>query len=179
MTRLGTAIIIVIALLAVVPATGAAQSANTTTSGPVVDVPETTGTQIQDGLTLLSSSYDRNSGTATLVFQSDQAIAVTLADAGAFMEEGEINRRAIVVNGKTKVEFGVTEQRGFVGVSISTDETLYGHPIKVQNRDFVPGGPSPEDTWLAGSTVFVLFAIALPGAFWANRKMRGKEHDQH
>ncbi|QLH83421.1 hypothetical protein [Halosimplex pelagicum] len=178
MNRLGTAIV-VIALLAVVPASGAAQSANNSTSGSGVDLPEQTGTQIQDGLTLLSSSYNQEQGTVTLTFRSDSAVAVTLADAGAFMQEGEINRRAIVVNGKTKVEFAVTEQNGFVGVSISTDETLYGHPIKVGSTDFVPGGPSPEDTWLAGSTVFVLFAVALPGAFYANRKLRGVEHDQH
>ncbi|WP_135365887.1 hypothetical protein [Halosimplex halophilum] len=165
--------------VSLVPAVAVAQSANGTQSGSGVQMPQQSGTQIQDGLVLLSSSYNSDAGTVTLVFRSERPTSVTLADAGAFMQEGEINRRTEVMDGKTKVEFAVTESNGFVGVSISTQETLYGHPIKIGSNDFVPGGPSPEDTWLAGSTVFVLFAVALPGAFYANRKLRGTEHDQH
>jgi len=171
--------IALLALLSVVPAGAVAQPDNSTDSGGGVKLPEKTGTQIQDGLTLLSSSYNGDKGTVTLTFRAEQPTSVTLADAGAFMEEGEINRRTEIVDGKAKIEFAVTENNGFVGVSIATKETLYGHPIKVGSTDFVPGGPSPEDTWLAGSTVFVLFAVALPGAFYANRKLRGVEHDQH
>jgi len=177
MKRIAVTLALVIGL-AFVPAVSA-QAANSTESGDGIELPQQSGTQIEDGLTLLSSSYNPDRGTVTLVFRAEQPTSVTLADAGAFMEEGEINRRTEVVDGKAKMEFAVTEQNGFVGVSIATKETLYGHPIKIGSTDFVPGGPSPEDTWLAGSTVFVLFAVALPGAFYANRKLRGVEHDQH
>ncbi len=178
-----------LALLTLVPTGVVAQAENGTQSGPGVEMPKESGTQIQDGLVIVSSSYTAvdemrgfETGEATIVLRSDSPVAVTLADAGAFFtdQDREINRRTTVVDGRAELKFAVTERNGRVGVSISTDETLYGHTIrKGGSTDFVPGGPSPEDTWLAGATVFSLFAMALPGAFYANRKLRGKEHDQH
>ncbi|MFC7142714.1 hypothetical protein ACFQMA_23125 [Halosimplex aquaticum] len=183
------ATIALLALFAVVPTGVVAQAENGTQSGPGVEMPKESGVQVQDGLVIVSSSYTAvdemqgfETGEATIVLRSDSPVAVTLADAGAFFtnQDREINRRTVVVNGRAELKFAVTERNGRVGVSISTDETLYGHVIrKGGNTDFVPGGPSPEDTWLAGATIFGLFAVAMPGAFIANRKMRGKEHDQH
>jgi len=130
-----TALCVVLALLVAVsgvPAAAAQEDPRPTTTEEETTEEERDGTRIDSGLRLVSSSYD-GSGTATLVFETDGAKAVTLADAGGFMDGGQINRRTLVLEegGTHTVEFQVTEsERGYVGVSIATNEVLYGKVIE-------------------------------------------------
>jgi len=145
-----------------------------------VETPQPTGDQIEPGLKLISSSYDESAGTATIVVYAEVPKAVTIADAGMFVKGGLIPERTIVADGRTQVTISVTEVEGFVGVTVAGEENSYAVPMKVDyENDIVPGSPGRYDTLLVGSTVFVLFAVALPTSFYLNRKMRGKEHDQH
>src|SRR6056297_1074211 len=133
--RRQTALCVVLALLlavAGVPAAAAQDSPQPTTTADESTEEERDGARIDGDLRLVSTSYD-GSGTATLVFETDGPKAVTLADAGGFMDGGEINRRTLVLDeaGTHTVEFQVTESdRGYVGVSISTDKVLYGEIIE-------------------------------------------------
>ncbi len=79
-----TALCVVLALLLAVsgvPAAAAQEDPRPTTTEEETTEEERDGTRIDSGLRLVSSSYD-GSGTATLVFETDGAKAVTLADAG-------------------------------------------------------------------------------------------------
>ena len=159
-----TALCVVLALLLAVsgvPAAAAQDSPQPTTTEANSTEEQREGAQIDEDLRLVSSSYD-GSGTATLVFQTDSSKAVTLADAGGFMDGGEINRRTLVLDGEGThtVEFQVTEsERGYVGVSIATQKVLYGKVI--QKPTVSPfSGASGTTGWLGGATIVLLSFVA-------------------
>jgi hypothetical protein len=114
------------------------------------------GERVDGGLTLLSSSYDADAGTATLQFRASEHTSVTLVDAGAFQEGGVLNDRTMILEpGEHTVEFPVTEVDGMVGVSITTDEVVYAEPIVVDGG----GLDTPvEMQWVAlGVGAVILF----------------------
>lgn len=155
-----TALCVVLALLLAVsgvPAAAAQDSPQPTTTTDENSDDERQGARIDGDLRLVSTSYD-GSGTATLVFETDGPKAVTLADAGGFMDGGRINRRTLVLDeaGTQTVEFQVTEsERGYVGVSIATQEVLYGEVI--QSPTVSPfSGASGTTGWLGGASIVVL-----------------------
>jgi hypothetical protein len=147
---------------------GVAQSdqANETTSGPA-------GEQIDSELSLVSSSYDPDAGTVTLTLDADSTHAVTLADAGGFIDGGTINRRTMVVQeGQTSVEFAVTEtQRGYVGVSIATDETLYAEVVRSPSISPFKGS-SGTVGWFGGAAIVILSFVG--AALWKLHKEGGE-----
>ncbi len=155
-----TALCVVLALLLAVsglPTAAAQDSPQPTTTEESTTEEEREGTRIDSGLRLVSSSYD-GSGTATLVFETDGAKAVTLADAGGFMDGGQINRRTLVLKGEGThtVEFQVTESdRGYVGVSIATQEVLYGKVIEEPTVSPFSGA-SGTTGWLGGASIVVV-----------------------
>jgi len=156
-----TALCVVLALLLAVsgvPAAAAQDSPQpTTTTDEQSDDEEREGARIDSDLRLVSTSYD-GSGTATLVFETDGPKAVTLADAGGFMDGGQINRRTLVLEeaGTHTVEFQVTESdRGYVGVSIATQEVLYGKVIEEPTVSPFSGA-SGTTGWLGGASIVVL-----------------------
>jgi len=172
MTR-KTALCVVLALLLAVsgvPAAAAQENPRPTTEEETTEE-EREGTRIDSGLRLVSSSYD-GSGTATLVFETDGPKAVTLADAGGFMDGGQINRRTLVLDeaGTHTVEFQVTESdRGYVGVSIATQEVLYGKVIEEPTVSPFSGA-SGTTGWLGGASIVILSFV---GAGWYVMRKEG------
>lgn len=158
---------------AVVPAAAAAQPdgpqpTQTTTGNSTQD-----GTRIDADLRLISATYD-GSGTAVLTFETDGAKAVTLTDAGGFVDGGHLNRRTILLDGAGThtVEFAVTEsRRGYVGVTIGTKQTLYAEVIRSPTPSPFAGA-SGTTGWLGGaSIVFLSFTGA---AVWVLRNEGGE-----
>lgn len=69
--------------------------------------------------------------TATLILESDTRQSVTLTDAGAMMEGGEMRRRSqLLTEGENRVEFRVTVYRGMAAVTIDTGDVLFGVPLQ-------------------------------------------------
>jgi len=148
------------------PRVAQSTQANETTSGSA-------GEQIDSELALVSSSYDPNAGTVTLTLRADSTRAVTLADAGGFIDGGTINRRTLVVQeGQTSVEFAVTEtQRGYVGVSIATDETLYAEVVRSPSLSPFRGS-SGTVGWFGGAAIVILSFVG--AALWKLHKEGGE-----
>jgi hypothetical protein len=123
------------------------------------------GERIDSSLTLVSSSYHPGSGTVTLVLDSDGATAVTLSDAGGFIDGGTINRRTFVAqDGRNSIEFAVTEtSRGYVGLSIATEEVLYAEVVRSPTPT-----PFRDSTgtvgWMAGAGIVLLSFVG--AALW-------------
>jgi len=179
-------LVVVLAVLAVAPAGAAAATAadvgpqptavaqtDAPTNSTATDAASSDGERIDSSLTLVSSSYHPGSGTVTLVLDSDGATAVTLSDAGGFVDGGEINRRTVVAqDGRNTIEFAATEtSRGYVGVSIATEDVLYAEVVRAPT-------PSPfRDSsgtvgWMAGAAIVLLSFVA--AAFWKLHKEGGE-----
>lgn len=164
---------LVVLAAAVVPAAVAAQpdspQPTQTTSGNSTQ----DGTRIDSDLRLVSASYD-GSGTATLVFETDGAKAVTLTDAGGFVDGGHLNRRTILLDGDGRhtVEFSVTEsRRGYVGVTIGTKQTLFAEVIRSPTPSPFRGS-SGTTGWLGGSSIVFLSFVG--AAYWKKYKEGGE-----
>lgn len=120
-------------------------TATTSTSG---------GERIDSELVLVSTDLDGDS--VTLVFEADSAKAITLSDAGGFVEGGVIHQRTLVLEpGRNTVEFTVSQTRnGYAGVSIGTKDVLYAVPLRSETT--LIGGPfSSSDVYLAGGSGLV------------------------
>lgn len=171
-----TALCVVLALLLAVAAVPAAAVAQTSPQPTTTEANSTAtdrqGSRIDGDLRLVSTSYD-GSGTATLVFETDGPKAVTLADAGGFMDGGRINRRTLVLDesGRHTVEFSVTESdRGYVGVSIATQDVLYAEVIR--SPTISPFRSSTGTVgWFAGASIVLVSFIG--AALWKLRKEGG------
>lgn len=134
--------LLVVLATASIAAPAAAQEGNATNSTDVPSTPDPssvveddggnlTGERIDESTVLVSASYDRGSGTATVVLRSSRPQTVTVTDAGGIFEGGDISRRRLVIpQGRSEITIPVTESRGFVGVSIATSQTLYGVPLE-------------------------------------------------
>ncbi|MCG1002611.1 MULTISPECIES: hypothetical protein [Halobacterium] len=169
-------LVVVLAVLAVAPAAAVGTTATDASPQPTVAQQAnplnnststdsaSSGERIDSSLTLVSSSYHPGSGTVTLVLNSDGATAVTLSDAGGFIDGGTINRRTFVAqDGRNSVEFAVTAtNRGYVGVSIATEEVLYAEVVRSPT-------PSPfRDSsgtvgWMAGAAIVLLSFVGAAG----------------
>lgn len=155
--------LVVVALLAVATVPTGAAAGPQPTGALQPDANETaagSGERIDSSLTLVSTAYNQGAGTVTMTFDASEPTAVTLSDAGGFIDGGEINRRTFVADGRETVEFAVTQtDRGYVGVSVATDEVLYGEVI--QSPSMSPfSGASGTTGWLGGASIVVLSFIA-------------------
>jgi hypothetical protein len=159
---------------AVVPTAVAGQPDSpqpTTTAGNSSQAQD--GTRIDADLRLVSASYD-GSGTAVLTFQTDAAKAITLTDAGGFVDGGHLNRRTVVLDGQGThtVEFAVTEsRRGYVGVTIATDQTLYAEVIRSPTPSPFAGA-SGTTGWLGGASIVLVSFVG--SALWVVRNEGGE-----
>mgnify|MGYP000704722566 CR=1 FL=1 len=139
--------------------------ANQTTATPP-------GKQIDSTISLVSASYNPDSGTVTLVFDSPASRRVTLSDAGGFLEGGEVNRRTITVDGRTAAEFAVTEtDRGYVGVSIATDQVLYAEIVRSPSLSPFRGSTGTVG-WFGGAGIVLLSFVG--AALWKLHKEGGE-----
>lgn len=177
-STLALSVVVVLVGLAVAPVGAAAASPQPTPERLGQTVAQTqpvnqTGEQIDSEVSLVSSSYSADSGTVTLVFESDSARAVTLSDAGGFIDGGKINRRTLVLSeGRTTVEFAVTETpRGYVGVSISTESVLYAEVIQSPSVSPFQGSTGTVG-WFGGAAIVLLSFVG--AALWKLHKEGGE-----
>jgi len=120
--------------------------------------------QIDQHTTVLDSSYDDDTGIATVTVRSETLQRITLTDGGALLEGGEIAQNTVTVEPSDTVDIQVqaTQVRDQVAVSIATDQTLYGLPIEVPNSLF-----DRDSTWSVtrvagfGAGGGVLLALAI------------------
>lgn len=114
---------------------------------------------------------------AVLTFRSDRDQAVTISDAGAFSNGGEVPTRDVQLeaNGTTTVRFPVTETSGGkAGVGIRTDRALFS--VVLKDERVLLGGP-----WTANDARVAALAAALASGFGAAvtvlRRRRGDGGD--
>lgn len=155
-----------------------AQSATANQSEISVDVGDGCTETIDNHTAVCGSSYD--DGVLTVELQSDRPQRITLVDAGVFMDGGgQMSRsRHFIDDGRSTVSVSATKVDGLVGVSINNGRTLYGYVHKPPSTGFLPGSPSPNDALVAGATVFSLFGVCLPGAYFGLKRYKGGEHDE-
>ena len=170
-------------LLTAVALTGgvvtAQENTTSTTAGVSVDLgtdPCATAERI-DNHTLLCSASINSENRVELVFRSTRLYQqILISDSGAFRRGGTVPIKEVALNeGVTRVEWTVTEYKGFTGVGISTSNALYSKPLKRQ-KSLLPGTASNSDIMLGVITVFLLFAVSLPACHWGIRKLRGGVH---
>jgi hypothetical protein len=93
--------------------------------------------QLDQGLRVVRATYDEDSGTATVVFETDDPRQVVVTDAGGVWEGGKINQvRKVLPSGKSRIRLSVTEVEGDVAVTVGIESGLYGVPIEEQSYLF-------------------------------------------
>lgn len=137
----------------------------TSTTEETPEPEETRGEQIEPGLTV-RSTYLSEEGEVKLTFESDIARSVTLTDAGAVREGGEVPRRTVILEpGESTVRFPVTEVDGLAAVTIGTSSVLYS--VVLEDTSGLLDVPAPSDR------AALLIGIALPpvlGYLWVRRR---------
>lgn len=163
-----------------------ASAAGSTAATPTpAGTPEDTGCNqpLTDSLSLCSDSFD--DGTATIIVYADEPTAVTLTDALGWSQgdRREIARkRGITLDpGRHKLTLPATKWKNKVVLTLSTRDSLV--PVFVKDGDasdlgLMPGEPQTSDPWVAGSTMFVLFAAGLPLAVVLVRRHYGGIKDE-
>lgn len=140
-------------LLSAVPP-AAAQSGGQNASAECADAE-----QLDAATQLCAAELD--DGEAVLMFWSDQEQVVTLTDAGAFSEGGEVPTRDVRLrsNEPTVIRFAVTEtDGGKAGVGIETDLVTWS--VVLRDARHLLGGPWTVDD----ARVAALFASVASGA---------------
>lgn len=165
-------------LLAVASAPVAAQAGNNSTEtarnasveiSAGSDSREDCTERVSDSLSICSKTYQ--DGTATLILESEQANRLTLTDAGAFIEGGEVGRdRVTVYEGRNTVSIPATEVHGFAGVAIDTGEVLYA--VKIQSIS--PSGPPIS----YGNAQALVALTAVGAAAFTYRVVRRKREEE-
>jgi hypothetical protein len=175
-------LVALLTLLIAVPVASAQSNTHTnqsTTSGSNGISEGADRERIDNQTVLLSSSYDSENGSATIVLRSEIPQKVTVADGGGFIEGGEVTTRSVYVDAEepTRIEIPVTEtSSGWVGVSISTTSTLYSEPLtKAASGRYQNLGPSESSDLLSLMIGAVLGPLAIYlGYRWIqNRQSRG------
>lgn len=166
--RARTLIVAVLVLLAAVGAVAPAAAQQNATAAN--ETSQQTGEQIDRNTVLLNSSYNAAKGTVSVTLRSETLQQITVTDAGAFMEGGEIDRRTTTVrpNQATTIEVSATKYDGFVGVSIATQNTLYAEPLEVSDPWF-QGDSTWADTQAAGAGAAVGVLLMVGGLAWRRR----------
>lgn len=168
------AALLVASLALVGSAPAVAQAANspqpTAPLGNGTDTPESSyreQTERIDGQTVIvESRYVPNASVAFITIRSESVQTVSLSDAGRFQQGGKVPVRTVALRSgeTTTVELPVTEQDGYVGVAISTENTpLYAEIIQQPSGgglDILRALGSLQ-AWIAGLTVaFVWMVVA-------------------
>lgn len=133
---------------------------------------QTGGQVITDRLTLLNKTYNAAEGgansTLSLTFRADGPVAVTLIDAGAFRQGGQLPTKTQVIKGTVTIEMPVTRQGSFVGVTIVAGNTRYAVPYRITKPDsnLFHGDPTWGDAQLAGLSGFAGGLLVVAGVAW-------------
>jgi len=158
-------------LIATMPAAGQSGSENETT-------PQEIEEQIDSNTVLLDAGLETDTGMAWVTIRSDRAQAITVTDAGAFMEGGEVPQRTVAVSAgeRTTIKVPATQVNGYAGVSITTDNTLYAVPLEVQTSMF-SGDASWGTAQVAGAAGFVGGLFSVVALAWY--RVRGGRQEVH
>lgn len=167
---------LVVLLIASVPL-AAGQEAGTQTAPVNATEAPPRGEQIDENTVLVDAQFDDSDDTATVTLHSRTLQQVTITDAGAFIQGGEVPQRSATLrpDAETTISMPVTEVDGYAGVSIATSQTLYAVPLD-DPKKLVPGSPQSSDPLIVGVAVFALFAVALPGSYFAIQRFSDGEH---
>jgi hypothetical protein len=129
--------------------------------------PNATETErIDSDTVLVASEWNETTGAARITIRSETSQAVTLSDAGRFVQGGKVPTTTVALRGGTTstIEISVTEVDGRVGVAISTDKTpLYSEIIQSDSGGGlgILEAVSTLQAWLGGATIaFVWMCIA-------------------
>ncbi|KOX93412.1 hypothetical protein AMS69_05665 [Haloarcula rubripromontorii] len=133
---------------------------------PTAHDSDTNATRIDGNTEIVGSEYRPDEGIARITLRSNATQVVSISDAGRFQGGGKIPVRSVALESgeTTTVEVPVTEQDGYVGVAISTENT----PLYAEIVQRPSGGGldilralSSLQAWLAGAGVaFVWMVIA-------------------
>ncbi|MBV0903907.1 hypothetical protein [Haloarcula salina] len=157
--------------LSCVSAPTAAQSAGnlpveTPGPQPTDQSSDTNATRVDGNTEIVDSVYRPDESVARITLRSSATQVVTISDAGRFQDGGKIPVRTVALESgeTTTVEIPVTEQDGYVGVAISTENTpLYAEIVRQPSGDGLDilRALSSLQAWLAGAGVaFVWMIIA-------------------
>lgn|GEM_PF-2796706 len=142
-------------------------------------IPEECTEEVDRATVICSSTLD--DGTAVLKIWSFRSQSVTLYDAGAFIEGGEVTEGnfRLLPDRVNRVELDVTvTDGGFAGVSIGTRYLTYAEPIEKPKPGFLPGSPQSEDPAIAALTMFLLFGCAFPASYVGLKRYAGGVTDE-
>jgi len=149
------------------PTETASPQPTATAAAAPASTPNATETELIDSDTVLvASKWNESAGVARVTIRSETSQAVTLSDAGRFIQGGKVPTTTVALRGGTTstIEISVTEVDGRVGVAISTDKTpLYSEIIESDSGDGlgVLEAVSTLQAWLGGVTIaFVWMIIA-------------------
>lgn len=171
-------IVLVVAAVGAVAAPAAAQTNPIDTPTPT-PTPETGTERIDQNTVLVDSEWRPETSEIAITIRSETLQPITVTDAGAFMQGGEVAQRTVTVSAgnETTITIPGTKYRGFVGASIATTDTLYAEPIEIQQQWF--GGAA---NWGlvriagAGGAVGILISTALI-AYWKRKGGRQEIHE--
>ena len=182
-------LVFVVLLTVATPVVAAQENNSSATSTPTPDGPSVGVDLVGDSADRCTETVDKHTsicrssidsdGWMTLVVHSDRYQVVTLTDGGAFQEGGPVPRKKFNLReGRNKIEWQITENPTYTGVAIATTNVLYSEPVRKSSGKLLPGNASGSDIAVAASTMFLLMATCIPGAFVMLRRYRGGEHDE-
>lgn len=176
--------LVVVSLALVTSGPAAAQVAPTPTDTPTDSSASNSSSERIDSQTVIVSSRVEtvnNTTTAYITLSSSAVQTVTLTDAGAFLKGGEVPYRDVNLGkGETSTyAMPVTRSNGYVGLSISTEETrIYSEIIQRPSGSSGSspfGQTGPTAGWLGG--VSVVMAMTALAAIQVKRKNPEKPED--
>jgi len=134
------------------------------------------GTAIDSVTTLKSSRYFDGRGVVTVVIHSEIRQVITVNDAGTFAagDSGQIPRRVVAMEpGETEmITVPVTEFEGYVGIGISTENTLYGVTLQAPSDALnLLKQASTLKAWVGGITIAFIWIVV---AAWSELRREGE-----
>lgn len=175
-TQLGSiatvALILLIGLMVGAGGAAAQASNNSTTT----DAPPTTtasapsgegGTRIDGETVLLDKRYNDGSSTVILTLRSERKQYIVLTDAGSVFSGGTVPQKGMLLpEGRSTVRMQVTEtEDGFVGVTLSTPDTLYAIPFDTGEDEISLSPDSPNDLLALFMGAGVISPVLIFGGF--------------
>jgi len=150
-------------------------SAGADVATPEPEAPE----QVSSTLKMHDARYDADRGAVVVVLEASEAQAVTVAGLTAMRERGEIPTRSVALKPGERVTVTVPTEKvnGWVGVSISTPDVLFGVPIEVEGS--LIGGPwSSQDAQIAGAAGLLSGLMLVTGLAWRRVSNTSKDAER-
>jgi len=155
-------VVLIVTLLLVCMSAGSvvAQESGNTIQVETGDSEKTRTCEAIDSQTSLCQAELQN-GSAVLTLQSGTNQRITFTDAGAFVAGGVVETQTrTVTEGRSEIVMPVTQQNGFAGVSISTDNVVYAVPLESSSSMLEPPVTSSDvQAGAAGAATSVSISV--------------------